>query len=136
MAKKSRANNLRQLQREWYRKLKKTGFVDAEKLSGNDMVLKRSASDAYRQASKVTRDAKQAYFDQMCYHAYQEHFDKKIDELVIKMRAEGANIKGICAQLKKKGYERHQQTVRFIIRKYENRWGVKCWKPKLMTSKR
>ena len=137
MAKYWLAKGFKELQKEWYRKVEVDGlYTDIEKVVGGESVLVQRASNAYRQASQVVRQNKLRYYQLLASHVNEEKWDDAVDELVMKMLAEGSKIKSISEHLKKKGHRHHRQTVRFIVRKYETKWNIKSWKQSQMTSKR
>ena len=109
----------KQLQKLWYRRLKKAGFEDAEKFRGGQLVLKIS--------SRVLPDdsAKAEYYRQLALHVQNATFDTKIERLVMEYRAEGYRIKDIVELLEKKRLGRHRQTIRHIINKYEAKWKLR-----------
>lgn len=134
----------RKLYEKWNKKL---GFQDLEKLlvkkdkTGKpvnaQLILKKDAvDDAFRDLPTAEVTRKFDYYHSMSTYAQQEKFDDEADRIVMQMRGEGTPIKDICAALKKQGHKHHRQTVRFIIRKFEYRWGLKQWKPNQLTSKR
>lgn len=118
---------LKKLENLWYAKLKQEGFVDAEKTVGKDRVLVQNAPNAYRQASQVQRENKAEYYRLLTTHGNEERFRDKTEERVMLKRALGFNIKEICEELKTTGDRCHRQTVRFIIRFYEHKWGIREW---------
>ncbi len=124
----------RQLRDKWYLKLDTSGFKDQEKVIAGEPQLSQYASNAYRQASDVVRDAKLRYYELMAQLMNDNKPDDEVDLIVMTKWIEGNKIKDISAELKRKGKRCHRQTIRYIIRKYENRWEVKKWKPEQMRS--
>lgn len=113
------------LQREWDQKLKASGFEDAEKSIGGTARLKQRASNSYRGAIQVLREAKLEYYRSLTYHFHETEFSDEVERLIMERRAEGVLIKSICEQLRSMGERCHRETVRHIIRKYEIKWGMK-----------
>ena len=109
----------------WYGQLERFGFKDAEKTINGNSVLKQSASNSYRNAKQVERDAKLAYYSLLQGHCNQEAFQDDIEKLVIERRADGFKIKQICEELRSLNERSHRETVRKIIVKYELKWGIK-----------
>ena len=126
----------KKIQNEWYKTLNKEGFEDAEKMVGGEMVLTQRASNAYRQADLLIRSSKEDYFDLLTRMVQDQPFDDEVDKLVMTRLSEGISIKEISKELEQLGKRSHRQTIRFIKRKYENRWGIKTWKKEQMASKR
>lgn len=129
-------NSFKSLEEFWYERLEKAGFVDAEKKIGNSPVLIQNAPNAYRQAPPLVRQHKADYYRMLGECVHQEKWDDTVDKLVMSRLAEGAKIKQISAELKKKRMKHHRQTIRFIIRKYEVKWHIKNYKQNQLTSKR
>src|SRR5580698_2697702 len=81
-----------------------------------ELILKRDAVDeAFRDKPLHYVRSKFKYYHLLSSCAQQEAFTDKVDETVMRMRADAATIKSICAELKKMGFKRHRQTVRYII---------------------
>jgi len=59
-----------------------------------------------------------------------EKFENQIHEIIMAKAAEGAKICKIIEALEAKGKYIHRETVRFIIRRYEHKWGIREWTPK------
>ena len=120
----------RKLECEWERKLAADGFSDIEETVGSEKKLAQYALRfGSRQEHFVQKEAKIRYFQLLQGAACQAHFDNDLDRLVMSMKAEGARITEICRVLLKKGILKYRGTIRLIIRKYENRWGIRNWKP-------
>lgn len=115
------------LEEQWDAKLKKSGFVDAEKTVNKERVLIQNTPNAYRQAPQVTREAKEQYFTLVSYHMGYKPPRDRIERIIMHNLSFGARIGEICEQLKDLGGSCHRQTVRFIIRKYEHKWKIRRW---------
>lgn len=115
----------RVLQKTWEAKLREDNFADAESLINGKHVLKQRASNAYRGASALDRQAKQKYYNLLGEGFHAETFSDPVEAFVMERRSQGLSIKNICAELKSKGERCHRETVRHIILKYEAKWAVK-----------
>ncbi len=132
--------SFKQLEQEWNEKLKESGFIDAEVRVGEERVLIQQASNSYRQAPRIVREAKEEY-----YTIVNQKMDEcpprdRVERIVMYYVALGAKIKEICNELKETGERCHRQTVSFIIRKYEAKWKIRNWteqdlNPKWRTSR-
>lgn len=120
----------KELQYEWYDKLQAFGHNDIE-LDGE---IKQNAPNSYRQACKIAREAKLEYHLLLTHYLNEKELDNDVDDLVMTWLSEGRKIKDICEELMRIGERCHRDTVRFIKRKYENRWGIRKWKPEQMKS--
>lgn len=119
----------KELSREWEKKLERDGLPDIEKNVGEQRELKQNASNVYRQMDPTSREAKELYFQELSQCLHRARFDNEIEKTVMSLKAEGAKIKEICVALAKMGCSRYRRTVRLIIRKYEDRWGIRTWRP-------
>jgi hypothetical protein len=124
-----KTKQFKKLQEKWYKKLK--GFNDIE----SNEKLKQNAPNCYRQADIVERNAKLNYYLLLGEKINENKFDCYEDKLIITRIAEGYQIKDISAELKKLKKKCHRQTIRFIIRKYELRWGLKKWNQEQLKSR-
>lgn len=115
------------IRKRWYQKLKETGFVDAEKDVGKKQFLSQVSSNAYRQASEVIRECKSAYYSLLAECLFEDPPLDEIEKLILLRRSEGHKIKEISRELETRGERCHRQTIRFVIRRYENKWGIRKW---------
>lgn len=122
-------HEFKEVQKEWEQKLENEGLPDIEKVIGNHKTLKQSASNVYRQMEPTRREAKESYFRELSSYACSTSFDCEVDWFVMTLKADGAKITEICAVLWAFGMRKYRRTVRLIIRKYEERWGVRHWEP-------
>lgn len=127
--------NLTKLYEEWNKKLRDSGFIDIEKVIGKERVLIQHASNSYRQADKLSRESKSEYYSLISEHLNKTFFDNNIDEKVMRLLSEGYKISEIVKKINTNGMYIHRQTVRFIIRRYENKWNIKRWNAKQMNRK-
>lgn len=124
------------IQKEWYQTLAKHGFIDQEKIVGDTHLLTQRSSNAYRQASKVSRNARLEYYRLIAHHLGEEKEISEVDFVVMTMISDGKKIKTISAHLGELGHVSHRQTVRFIIRRWETKWGIREWTLGQMNLKR
>lgn len=124
------------IEHKWYEKLKKQGFIDEEKRLGAERVLIQRSSNAYRQSPRVVKENKESYFDLVMQGLHKFECDNPIDQIIMNQRSLGISIQEISAYLKKKKQKHqnhsysHRNVIRYVIRKYENRWGIIRWTPK------
>jgi hypothetical protein len=110
---------------EWYEILEKHGFKDIEKSSQE---LKQNAPNSYRQSHPLIVENKLEYYLLLGHHIELEpNFDSDIDKFVMECFSEGLSNREIVDELIRIGKKRHRETVRFIRRKYEHRWGICKW---------
>lgn len=160
MAKFWRSSEFKKLQSEWEEKLRQSGFEDAEKEVGGDRVLKQRADYAYRSSTTATIEAKEEYFQLLSsWVRIETQFDGESffqlplplpgvdplelkrnissDRLIMEMTAAGKNIQEISRELKRRRMEKHNRdTIRYIRRRYEDRWGIRRWTREQMVSRR
>jgi hypothetical protein len=112
----------KKLQNVWNEKLKASGFNDAE----SEYRLKLPADHCYCWArTKEERENKLRYYVLLGQHFHAEEFQDAVDALVMERRAEGIKIKHISEELRQLGERCHRETIRYIIRRYEIKWGIK-----------
>src|SRR5665213_3798234 len=123
------------LQKKWDRILAETGFEDIEKEIGGERVLKQSADYAFRRAehTETYREAKLTYHSLISEHLHTSIFDDASDRLIMERTAEGSSIAEISAELKDRGWRKfNRDTIRYIRRRYETRWGIRHWQQRDM----
>lgn len=113
----------------WEKVLEQEGLPDIEKRIGEDYVLKQNSSNVYRQMDSTRREAKEIYYQRLATALLFASFDTEIDQIVMVLKAQGHKITEICKSLAAAGVGRYRRTVRLIIRKYEDRWGIRSWSP-------
>lgn len=125
---------------EWEARLKASGFKDAEKTWNGERVLKQTADHAYwrRGTSDLVREAKLTYFLALAQHITNERrWSDKSDRFIMERTAEGWTIKEISVAMEKAGLRKsNRDTIRYIRRRYEHRWGIRKWTPQQMVSRK
>src|SRR5262245_22924750 len=87
------------LEREWYERLRLSGFDDAEKSINGTRILKQRASNSFRGAIALIRDSKFEYFRLMATAMACEGFSNPIHRFILERRANGFKIIEICKEL-------------------------------------
>lgn len=119
MAKKLTAKaQLAKLQKEWYGRLKKTGFNDIEANEDQLKVWTNSAVSGYSQAEI---DAKQIYYRLANHFLTEYEFESILDEIIWAYHAEGIGIRAISYELysRLKITRMGRQTVYRIIKRLQ-----------------
>ncbi len=122
------------LQAAWYGVLRESGFEDAEELVAGQLVLRQKASHPYRGADPLTRDCKEAYYNFVAQKVQETVFTRDIDRIILAMHADGKKIRHICDELESLGKRRCRGTIRYRIRVYEMRWGLRQYTPKQLNN--
>ena len=105
------------LESDWYARLREVGFIDIEK---NGRLLAYSSS-AYRgHNDREVQDNKSEYFSALGEHLVSASFDSAQDKAIMELWAEGRRNGEISRVV---GLSRWR--VRFRVRKYEQRWGIR-----------
>lgn len=130
-----RDQEFKALQRSWYERLIKEGFRDAEESIGDDMRLKHSADHALVDVCSVVYESRQDYFKLLAQYAADEDFRSEVDEYIMVCYAGGTKIKDILQGLANSGEIRCRETIRFTVRRYEAKWGLKVWSRKELNIK-
>jgi hypothetical protein len=111
----------------WNKKLEASGFHDAEIELKGDRALKQRATNSYRQASELERESRLEYYCFLGYLAHNTIFVDEIEKFIMIRHSEGAEDKEIVEELKNMGVSRHRQTVSYVIKRWQVKWGVKNW---------
>ncbi len=111
----------------WNKKLEISGFKDAEIEVKGDRALKQRATNAYRQASELERESRLEYYSFLGYLAHNTKFEDLTEQLIMIRHSEGYEDKEIVEELKSMGCSKHRQTVSYIIKRWQMKWGVKNW---------
>lgn len=115
----------KELQDEWYQRLKDDGFDDAEESVGEEMRLKQNAEHAFAWVDEVEFVATEAYFNFVSQMVQVTPFRNDVDRIILESHAAGKKIKHICAELASIGKKRHRASIRYRIRVYEMKWGIR-----------
>jgi len=124
------------LARSWNKILAESGFDDAEVELKDDRALKQRASNSYRQASQLERESKFEYYTFLGHLAFNTVFPTELERLVMTRHSEGATIKEIVEEINLRGISRDRKTIRYIIRRWQMKWGVKTWTLRQMNLKK
>jgi hypothetical protein len=129
---KLKQEEFRCLQKTWYRVLSDSGFKDIERFSGSELVLVQTAAACYRNTDHFTRLMKEEYFRCMAKMANDEEteFRNEIDRYILVRHSEGAMINVIMTELEARGMKRNRASIRFIVRRYEDAWGIRKYEPR------
>jgi hypothetical protein len=128
------------LQREWDLKLLEDGFEDAERRVNGDVLLWKPADRACQDvnAAHVVREGRLEYFTLISQAASEETgYEDYSDQLIMERTGEGRNSREISEELATLGmWKSNRNTIRHVRRRYENKWGIRSWKPEQMTPKK
>lgn len=119
------AKDYKALKREWYNRLKKSGFVDIEEERGGETYLKQNSANAYRGADALTREAKELYFTRLCQLVSATKFPSPIDALVMEQYANGLKYKDTQLALIAAKTPRRRETIWRIRTRWLKEWGLK-----------
>jgi hypothetical protein len=127
----------KQLEKEWYKKLEKNKFKDIEKNKNHGFGGYQLASNSYRGASLVEREAKLKFYELMGEALWRENsFRDEVERFVMHRRSEGAPIKAICCELKEMGARCHRVTIERIVREYIDKWQIRKYVDKCRVRKK
>jgi hypothetical protein len=125
--------NCKKLLKHWNKILEVEGHNAEKVLVNGERVLRQNAENAYRAIDQVRREAKESYFRLMSGFLANEIFSSIVHKYILIRICDGATIAGISRELESMGEISKYQSIRFVIRKYEMKWGVKNWKLKELT---
>lgn len=135
-----KSQEFKDLQAEWYARAAASGFVDIEdekNLEQKDF-FKQRIRDPAQVRTKMQRDIRREYYLLLAQYIAEKapEFDDSIDYFVMHKFSVGFTNAQIVKALAELGKTRHRKTVMYIRRKYEDRWGIRKWKPEELHSKR
>lgn len=149
MAKFWTSEKFKKLKHKWEEKLKKSGFEDVEKEINGHVTLKSYSScesryaGIYRFAPTVVREGKEDYYRILSQKVHLElNFEDESDKLIMEWTAEGRKVKDISEELKrllpdgKQRSKHYRNTIRYVRRRYEDKWGIKSWTEEQMGLKK
>lgn len=123
-----KTEHFKALQKAWYRRLEASGFRDAEEMIDDEMVLRQTAAHIYKDTDDLGRVTKEAYWRSLAQYVQEARdFRCDVDKLILTMFAEGARIKSIREELMRIGKPLARNTIRFRIRAYQIKWGVRTF---------
>lgn len=116
------------LQREWYEKLKDSGFEDAEFLTrtGN-LILSPSADTRHRSVAKqdlASLLGREEYYENLSRMSCS--VEDPEESWVLFLRSEGLGFKEIEVAMKELGYKMNRVKAWKIIRKYDSKARASC----------
>jgi len=120
----------KELQAEWQKRLEADGFRDIEKMCGAQMELRQFANHSFM--ANLTREEMQdreTYFNKIVDYINATKFRNEVERLILQWHADGKRLIDIQADLIAAGYYRCKNAVRFTIRRYEMRWGLRAYSP-------
>jgi hypothetical protein len=120
------------LQAEWYARLAASGFEDVELGPPLDP---RFRHDKPRAVLAAIADEGSVYSRFIAENLQRTSFRNGADEIIMRMRADGAKIREICEHLAEAGTPRRRQAVRYRIRIYEMKWGLRSYSPRQLGRK-
>lgn len=146
-----RKKSFKQQSDVWEKILKNSGFIDAEVGLKDDRVLKQNAPNSYRQATQLERESREEYFSIIGHFVNNTNilngekdlplfeyacFPNEVEKYVLHRHSEGATIQEIVKEMSINGVSKHRKTVRYIIRRWEMKWGIRFWSLKEMNLKK
>lgn len=150
MAKFWTSKAFKELNRDWDRRLANAGFEDAEEYGTSKRFLKEYSNDRFlrrgrggQEKTKLTVEASYRYFQAITeFVAKEEEFSDEFDKLIMERTGEGKKIREISEELKnllpldRKRSKYDRNTIRYVRRRYEHKWGLKTWKAEQMVSRK
>ncbi len=116
--------------KEWDKKLKQSGFIDDEEAM-------RKPHRGYEKASQLERELRYEYYSLIGHHVHNTEFPNILEKQILILHAEGFNISEISRELGDfKHFEKNRKDIRYIIRRWQQRWGIKRWSLKQLNLKR
>lgn len=109
---------LRNLQRKWYQKLKEEGFKDIEDTSSHKRFLKACHSTYFQcRYHPLTFELKQEYYRRATQFYYDHVFDCETEKEIWKHHAEGLSLREISKLLLKQGLKFNKDRIHKVVTK-------------------
>lgn len=118
------------MQKAWYQRLKDSGFEDVERLVGHEMELRQCAEHVFGDNSATDVEEKIDYQSFLTDMIRQTKFKREVDRLILVFHARGMAASQISRELERLGQRRNRDTVRYRIRIFEMKWGIRKYTPK------
>lgn len=141
--------SFQRLEKEWHEKLKSAGFKDEEKKIDGDWALKHNSSCYGRFGNRFTAlraikldpgqiEQRSTYYLLLSQRLNQNpDFMDESDRIIMQKTAEGWSIREISDELKRlKLTKFNRDTIRYVRRRYEHKWGIRQWMPIQMVSRK
>lgn len=124
-----RTKRFKELSKEWNQKLIESGFVEIEfeNKNGSRSLIRTRANRRFQRSDPISREAILNYFLAVSHRVNSESFPSEVDSMVMIRHSEGATIKEIVDELALNGIRKDRKIIRFIIRRYQMKWGIKDW---------
>lgn len=119
------SSGFKELERQWNEILQADGFQDVERVVAGDRVLAQRSDYSLHQIAATELRAEYYRLLGQCLH--DEMIESELDRIILSRLADGLKIAAISNELKQLGQRWHRQTIRFRIRKYENKFGIRKW---------
>lgn len=127
------------LQKAWYDKLKAQGFDDAEVLVKDELYLKQPSNAEFtrqmQRLDELTRQSREDYYRVVSQLVQQTAFKSSIDAIIMTCHASGMRIVRIREEIAKTGHSRTRHAIRFRIRVFEMKWGLRSYTPQKLNRK-
>lgn len=127
------------LKREWYGKLKESGFEDIEEKVPNPIWLRDcdTASYPFRCMAPHKRKDRAEYFNVLTaiVNNPATEFRNATDKYILNCYIDGYEIAAIIRSLAHIGIFRDRKTIRILIRRYEMKWHLRKYTRKQLNLK-
>lgn len=135
MSKWYKSREFKEIEEEWYKKLKDTGFQDIEYMKRGEQQLAQSCLNVYYQQNSISVDNKTSYFTAIRDKINEEPWNNQLHKLILSFHAEGVSKVETVKILKSQfNISIHRQTVMFIVRRYVHKWGIRFFTKEQMYS--
>lgn len=123
----------KELEKEWDENLDRSGFCDIEKKMGTGRELKQFSQNVHRRSKSGLKQAREKYFERLSECFQTEIF---LDYKILSDFISGKKRSEIWRELILLGANVDYETIRFIIRRYEYKWGIKNYTLRQMNLRR
>lgn len=118
-----KSDEFKKLQKEWYGRLQKEGFVDAEH---DEEHLKVWHSHLFKTQNPVSAKAKEEYYRLAGQFLNSYPFESQFDRSIWRLHAEGVSRSVIAKQVRREGKRMSESVIQRVITRLSNIMVEQC----------
>lgn len=128
-----KSEHFKALQKTWYQRLEDSGFQDQEHLVQGEMRLKEETAPKVLEAMR--KRLKEEYFIALTKYVNEAQFRNDVERVVMHWFIAGMRIGEIVEWLRIRGTPRTRFSIRYIIRRFEHKCGLRKYTRKQLNLK-
>lgn len=115
-----------ELQKQWYKKLKDTGFEDIEQ--DEEKLKNRTALQNLSKYEPITAAAKEEYYRLAGQFLYEYEFSNDRERVIWELHSDGNSIEKIVLNMNVRGYKVYKRLVHETLQRLAEELGTRCKK--------